>query len=120
MDFAGILAVLRDIVIILLGVVWIVAGLIVAVIAFLTFRFVRSLPDRTEGVTAQARDLLAQVRQTVGTAGEGARTATDAVGFISDRAVNPTIQLVAAVAGVRKFFEILATGKSSRNGSNVG
>jgi hypothetical protein len=119
MGFADILGMLRDIVIILLGVVWLIAGVIVALIAWFTFKFVRSLPNRTEGVTAQARDLLGQVRQTVGTAGEGARTATDAVTFISDRAVNPTIQFVAAVAGVRRFIEILASGKSSRNGSNV-
>ena len=110
MDFLQIVGLLRDIVIILLGLVWLVAGVIVAIIAFLTWRFVRTLPNRAETLSTPVVELFGQAKQVVGTAGEGARTAREAAVFVSDKAVVPAIVVASAVAGVRRFFEVLVQG----------
>ena len=101
---------LRDLVIIILGIVWIVAGALVAVVAWVTWRLVKSLPRRAEVVTAPAQELYGQARNIMGTAGETARTAKEAVTLISDKAVVPTIAVVSAVVGIRQFFQTLARG----------
>ena len=118
-----IVALLRDLVIILAGLVWIVAGLLVGVIAWLTYKFVRSLPRRTEVVTTPANELLGQAKLAVGTAGEGARTAKEAITFVSDKAVAPTIAVASAVIGTRRFFETLVGLRDkpeSKNGRSEG
>jgi hypothetical protein len=55
-------------------------------------------------------ELYEQARQVMGTAGGTAQTAREAVTFVSDRAVGPTITFVAAVAGVRQFVQTLTRG----------
>ena len=109
-QIAGFVAFVRDVIIIILGIIWIIAGVLVAIVAWLSWKFVRSLPRRSEMVTAPAKDLLGQAQQAVGTAGEGARTAKEAVTFVSEKAVMPTILVVSAVAGARRFVEILLGG----------
>jgi hypothetical protein len=116
MDVVTILGAFRDLIIIIFGLVWIVAGAIVAAIAWYGYRFVRSLPARTERVIGPAQELLGQTRQAVGTAGEGARTAREAIGFVSEKAVLPTISIVSAAAGVRTFIRALITGPNRPEG----
>jgi hypothetical protein len=105
-----VVAFLRDLVIIIFGVVWIIAGVLVAIVAWLTYRFLRSVPRRTEAVTSPARELYGQAREAVGTAGEGARTAREAITFVSEKAVLPTIAIVSAVTGFRRFVGVLLGG----------
>jgi|SRR4051812_15380755 hypothetical protein len=110
MDFPTILGAIRDLFIIVFALVWIVAGAIVAAIAWYTYRFVRSMPERTERMITPAQELLGQTRQAVATAGDGARTAREAIGFVSEKAVLPTITVVSALAGVRTFVRALIAG----------
>jgi hypothetical protein len=110
MDFPTILGAFRDFIIIVFGLVWIVAGAIVAAIAWYAYRFIRSLPGRAERVIAPSQELLGQTRQAVATAGEGAQTAREAIGFVSEKAVLPTITLLSAMAGIRTFVRALITG----------
>lgn len=111
MDFFQIVGLLRDIVIILVALIWIVAGVLMAAIAFLGWRFARSLPNRAEALIVPAREMVGQARQVVDSAGDSARTAQKTVSFISDRAVMPTIVVISAVAGVRRFIEVLFQGR---------
>jgi hypothetical protein len=103
-------ALLRDLIIIIFGIVWIVAGVLVAVVAWLAWKFARSLPRRAEAITVPAQELFGQAKQAVNTAGEGAHTAKEAVGFIADKAVDPIISGTATVSAVRRFFEALFGG----------
>jgi hypothetical protein len=100
----------RDLVIIVVGLIWIVAGGLFVIVAWLTWKFVRSIPRRAEAVTAPAHELIDQAKGVVDTAGEGARTAKDAISFVSDKAVMPTIMFVSLAVGVRRFFETLFAG----------
>src|SRR4051812_35166506 len=108
-----VVALIRDLVIILAGLVWFVAGAITLAIAFLIYKFVRSLPRRTEVVTAPAQELIGQAKVAVGTAGEGMRTAKEAIAFVSEKAVAPTIAAASAVAGVRRFITVLMSGSAT-------
>ena len=110
MDFPTILGAFRDLIIIVFGLVWIVAGAIVAAIAWYAYRFIRSLPDRAERVITPTQELLGQTRQAVATAGEGAQTAREAIEFVSEKAVLPTITLLSALAGIRTFMRALISG----------
>lgn len=112
--FSQIVGLVRDFVIIIVGVIWIVAGLIAVILAWTTWRFVKSMPRRTEAVSGPAQELLGQARQAVGTAGEGARTAREAIVFVSDKAVMPTIMAASAVVGVQKFVQTLLRGGGQR------
>src|SRR2546423_4843325 len=114
-----VIAVIRDLVIIILGVIWIATGLIVGAIAWYSYKFVKSAPRRAEAVTTPARELLGEAKQAVGTVGEGARTAKEAITFVSEKAVLPTITVVSAVAGARRFVEALFGGVEAR-GSEAG
>jgi hypothetical protein len=109
-----VIAVLRDLVIILSGIIWFIAGILVVVIGWITLRFVKSLPRRTEVVTAPAQDLVGQAKQAVGAAGEGARTAREAITFVSEKAVAPTIAVASAAVGVRRFIETLVGGVNGK------
>jgi len=115
-----IIALLRDIVIIIVGLIWIVAGVLVTLVGWLGWRFVRSMPRRAEAVTVPAQELLGQARTAVGTAGEGARTAKEAIGFVSEKVVVPTIGIASAAAGVRKFIETLVAGPTRNGREDVG
>ena len=112
MEPVPVVALVRDIVIIIVGLIWIVAGLLVAVVAWLAWRFVRSMPRRAEAVTLPAQELLGQAGTAVGTVGDGARTAREAIGFVSEKVVVPTISIASAAAGARKFVETLVAGPS--------
>ena len=112
MDFV---ALIRDLVIILVGLIWIVAGVLVVVIAWLAWKFMRSLPGRAEAVTTPARELVGKAREAVGTAGESARTAREAVVFVSEKAIIPTIGATSAVIGLKRFIEVLMAGVRPRD-----
>ena len=107
---ADVIAVVRDLVIIVVGLIWIVAGVLVAVVAWVTWKFLKTLPRRADSVAAPAREIVDQARQAVGTAGEGARTAKEAITFVSEKAVVPTIGVVSAVVAARRFVEVLVGG----------
>jgi len=111
-----IVALIRDLVIILVGLIWIVAGVLVVIVAWLTWKFMRSLPARAETVTTPVRELLGQAREAVGTAGESARTAREAVVFVSEKAVIPTIGVTSAVIGAKRFVEVLVAGVRPKDG----
>jgi|SRR6476659_3798206 len=106
----GIVAFLRDLVIIILGIVWIAAGAIVAVLAWMTWKVYKALPERAETVTRTAGELAGQVRQVLATSGDGARTGKEAIVFVSEKAVAPTIAAVSFAAGVRSFVKTLLEG----------
>jgi hypothetical protein len=112
---ADVIAVVRDLVIIVVGLLWIVAGVIVTVLAWATWKFVKSLPGRAEAVTTPVLEVVDQARQAVGTAGEGARTAKEAIGFVSEKAVVPTIGVVSVAVAVRRFFAVLFGGTDGRD-----
>jgi hypothetical protein len=120
MDILPIVALLRDIVIIIVGLIWIVAGLLVAAVAWLSWRFARSVPRRAEAVTVPAHELLGQARTVVGAAGEGARTAKETIGFVSEKVVVPTISIASAAVGVRKFVETLVAGPRTSGREDMG
>jgi hypothetical protein len=103
-------AFLRDLVIIVVGLVWIGAGILFAIVTWLAWKFVRSLPGRTETVTTPARELVGQARQALGSAGEGAHTAREAIAFVSEKAVVPTIGFVSAAVAARRFVSVLVAG----------
>ena len=105
-----VIAVVRDLVIIVVGLIWIVAGVIVAVAAWATWKFLKSLPRRADAVATPAREIVEQARQAGGSAGEGARTAREAIGFVSEKAIVPTIGVVSATVAVRRFFAVLVGG----------
>jgi hypothetical protein len=105
-----VVALLRDLVIILFGVVWIIAGAMVAIVAWITWQFLRSVPRRAETVTSPAKELYGQAREAVGTAGESVRTAREAIVFVSEKAVLPTIAVVSAVNGIKRFVGVLLAG----------
>jgi hypothetical protein len=110
----NVIHVLRDLVIIIFGIVWIVAGALVALVAWLAYKFIRSLPGRAEIVKAPAEHLYGQAQQVMETAGDSARTAREAVTFVSSKAVLPTITAVSAVVGVRQFLQTLLRGDGQR------
>ena len=105
-----VIAVVRDLVIIVVGLIWMVAGVLVAVATWASWKFLKTLPGRAESAAAPAREVVDQARQAVGTAGEGARTAKEAIVFVSEKAVVPTIGVVSAAVAVRRFFEVLLGG----------
>jgi hypothetical protein len=105
-----IVAVVRDLVIIIVGLIWMAAGVLVAVAAWASWKLVKSAPRRAEAVTIPAQELLGQARETLGAANDTARTAKGAVTFIAEKAVIPTIAAASTVAGVRRFVEILISG----------
>jgi uncharacterized SAM-binding protein YcdF (DUF218 family) len=111
-----IVALLRDLIIIIFGIIWIVAGVLVAAVAWLAWRFAKSLPRRAEAVTVPAQELFGQAKQAVNTAGEGAHTAKEAIGFVADKAVGPVIVGASTASAVRRFFEALisAPGRGRR------
>jgi hypothetical protein len=109
--------VLRDLVIIIFGIVWILAGVLVTILAFLAIKFVKSVPKRAEVVTTPAQQLYGQAQQVMETAGDSARTAREAVTFVSSRAVLPTITAVSAVVGVRQFLDTLVRGVRRNGGT---
>jgi hypothetical protein len=111
---ADFIAVLRDLVIIVVGLIWIVAGVLVTIAAWATWKFLKTLPRRADAVTAPAREMVDQARQAVGTAGEGARTAKEAITFVSEKAIVPTIGAVSAVVAARRFVEVLFGGADRR------
>jgi hypothetical protein len=119
LDFFQFVALFRDIVIILLGLVWVVAGILVAIIAFVAWRFIRTLPTRADTVSTPVVRLFGQAREAVSTAGDGARTAREAVVFVSDKAVVPAIVMASAVAGVRRFVQVLFQGPLSDQSEDV-
>src|SRR5437763_9742239 len=102
-----VVALIRDLVIIVLGIIWIATGLLVGIIAWMTYKFVRSAPRRAEAVTTPAREVLGQAREAVDNATQGARTAKEAITFVSDKAIVPTITIVSAAVGARRFVEAL-------------
>src|SRR5215210_5663621 len=102
-----ILAVVRDLVIIVVGLIWMAAGVVVAVAAWASWKLVKSAPHRAEVVTVPAQELLGQARETLGAATDTARTARGAVTFIAEKAVIPTIAAASTVVAVRRFVEIL-------------
>ena len=112
---ADVIAVLRDLVIIVVGLIWIVAGVLVAGLAWAAWKFVKTLPGRAESVTTPAREIVDQAKQAVGTAGDGARTAKEAIVFVSEKAIVPTIGVVSATIAVRRFVGVLFGG-SDRDG----
>jgi hypothetical protein len=120
MDPLPIVALLRDIVIIIVGLIWTAAGLLVAAVAWLSWRFVRSVPRRAEAVTLPAQDLLGQARATLATAGQGARTAKETITFVGEKVVVPTISIASAAAGVRKFVETLVVGPARDGRGDLG
>lgn len=103
-------AFLRDLVIIIVGLIWIVAGVLVSLLAWLSWKFARTLPGRADTVTAPAKEIVGQARQAVGTAGESARTVREAIVFVSEKAVIPTIGLVSAAIAARRFVSVLVAG----------
>ena len=104
------IVVVRDLVIIVVGLIWIVAGVGLLVVLWMSWKLVRSVPGRVEVVTTPAREIVGQAREAVGTANEGARTAREAITFVSQKAVLPTIGVVSAVVALRRFFEVLLGG----------
>ena len=108
-----VIALLRDLVIIVVGLVWIVAGVLVAIVTWLAWKFVKTLPARGETVTTPARELVGQARQALGTAGEGAHTAKEAIAFVSEKAIIPTIGFVSAAVAARRFVSVLVAGVRS-------
>lgn len=106
-------ALVRDLVIIVVGLIWIAAGLLVTMLAWLSWKFVRTLPGRAETVTTPVKELVGQARQAVGTAGEGARTGKEAITFVGEKAVFPTIGFVSAAVAARRFVTVLVAGARS-------
>lgn len=111
-----VIALLRDLVIIIVGLVWIVAGILVGIVTWLAWKFVKTLPARGEAVTTPARELVGQARQALGTAGEGANTVKEAITFVSEKAIVPTIGFVAAATAARRFVSVLLGGVRSDRG----
>ena len=89
-----VLSVLWTIISFILGIIWIIAGVLVAVVAWLVWKLVKSMPKRATAVTEPAQELFGQAKQVVGTANEGARTAKEAIAFVSEKAVMPTIMVM--------------------------
>jgi hypothetical protein len=119
LDFVQFVAFFRDIVIILFGLAWAVAGGLVAVVAFLTWRFMRTVPARADTISSPVIQLFGEAREAVGSAGDGARTAREAVVFVSEKAVVPAIVMASVVASVRRFVEVLLEGPVRDNSEDV-
>lgn len=90
------LADLRDIVVIIYGVLGILLFVILIVVALLLYSVIRSLTRTVQQLIEEpVRPTLEEVRET-------ARNARGASEFWADHAVSPVIKTVAAARGVRK------------------
>lgn len=107
-----VVALLRDLVIIVLGLVWIAAGALVGIVAWLAWKLLKEARRRAEELTTPAQELYGQAREALGSAGETARTAKETVTFVGEKAVMPTIVIASAASGVKRFVETLLAGPS--------
>lgn len=111
-------AFLRDLVILLATLVWLIAGLVAIIVGIFLYKFFKLARSKFEGLTDSAQQVLAQTKDTVGTAGDSASRVKDTVTYVTDKAVMPVIVTVSAAAGARRFVEaLLGLGKNGTDGA---
>lgn len=114
MDSIDVLAVLRDIAIIVLAVFQIIAAAAIIVLAFLMWRLIKLVQAKVGDLSQGSVAVLDQARDAASSAAEGARTAKGSVSFISDTVVAPVITVAAVAAGAKKFVDALFRADGGR------
>jgi hypothetical protein len=95
-----VLAIIRDVAIIIIAILDIILLSILAVIAFMAWRLFAS-------VKGDVPELLDRAKET-------ATTVKGTTDFVSDRAVKPIIRVAAFFAAVSRFIAVLFRGERSR------
>jgi len=113
-----VLQTIRDIAVIILAFESIVVGIGVLLLIWQAWKLVGLVRHHFDRLTGSAGDVLESVKGVAETTAETARTAQGTVGFISDRAARPLIELYSAVSGASRFAE--AVFQRRRNGATGG
>ena len=118
------ISIARDISIIVLCFLQILAVLVVLFILWKVYGLIRLLKAKTEEYAAlgsvvieRAQDTAATAKEAASTVSQAATTVKGSADFISDTVVAPVVQVVSAVAGARGFVSALfRLSTSSRTG----
>lgn len=99
--FLDVIATLRDIVIIIYGILGIVFFLAGIALLYVIYRLIRSAAGMATGlVDEHVKPLLTTVETTT-------RSASGTASYLSDRVVNPVIRIISFVTGVRRGAAVL-------------
>lgn len=102
-----VVALLRDLAIIILALVWILVGLAVGALLFLFWRAFRAARARAATLGEAANELIATAKSAANEAATGVRTISATASFVGDQVVEPVITISAAVAAATRFVEAL-------------
>ena len=108
-----VVALLRDLAIILLALIWIAIGLAVGALLFLAWRAFRAARARAAALSQAATEVIGTAKTTVNEAAAGMRSVSATASFIGDRVVEPVITFSAAVAAATRFVEVLFAPRQS-------
>lgn len=105
----------RDIAIIILALLQIIAVVLVIVIAYFVLRLVKLLIAKVHELSVTTRTIIDQAQDVAANAADSARTVKGSVSFVSDTVVTPVIGVAAAAAGAKSFVDALFRGTRHRD-----
>lgn len=98
----GSMAYLRDLVIVVAGVIWAVAGLATSVAAWTTWRVVRGVPRQIGPVIAPAHELVERAHDAAAVVGEHVRTHRGQFGSAGDTVARSTARVASTLVGAHR------------------